>query len=146
MTGGRMITAAHQYQHQRQLRDTTHESRGLVRYVAAFSSFFIAHFCLRFRVCNDNMPQFAQVLRSRFPVSSGNLAVHTHATTSFSIAYGICHGWAEHGEEAGAHLQRFLKELGPIGPAVRCIRSLKRTEKRLPLACRCVAAPLDGLV
>eukprot|EP00931_Biecheleriopsis_adriatica_P119998 TRINITY_DN95149_c0_g1_i1.p1 TRINITY_DN95149_c0_g1~~TRINITY_DN95149_c0_g1_i1.p1 ORF type:complete len:348 (-),score=49.65 TRINITY_DN95149_c0_g1_i1:40-1083(-) len=33
-----------------------------------------------------------QVLKDRFPPSSGNLAVFAHATTAFSIAYGLCYG------------------------------------------------------
>jgi len=55
----------------------------------------------------------AKVLNKRFPPASGNLVVVTHATTSFSIAYGFCHmssGTAE-------TLQSFVEGQAPIGPA-----------------------------
>jgi len=49
-------------------------------------------------------------LRHRFPV--GNLAVYTHATTSFSLAYGVCYG--ENGDDA--KLQEFVEGQDAIGP------------------------------
>jgi broad specificity phosphatase PhoE len=71
--------------------------------------------------------QASATLRNRFPPNSGNLVVHTHATTSFSLAYGLCHGRrgddsSESGNGAaglddGAALESFLDSIGPIGPA-----------------------------
>jgi len=54
--------------------------------------------------------QAASVLRKRFPPSSGNLAVYTHATTSFSVAYGLCYG-------NDAQLMAFVNGQDAIGPA-----------------------------
>merc|ERR1712050_785849 len=49
----------------------------------------------------------------RFPSSSGNLAVYTHATTSFSIAYGLCHG----DDSSDAQLKQFVNGQNAIAPA-----------------------------
>lgn len=51
-------------------------------------------------------------LRSRFP--TGNVAVFTHATTSFSIAYALCFG--QHGG-SDQTLEHFVVGQQAIGPA-----------------------------
>ena len=56
----------------------------------------------------------SEVLRQRFPPSSGNLAVHSHATTSLSLAYGLCYG-SDASDDAT--LKKFLSTMEPIGPA-----------------------------
>mmetsp|Transcript_84812 Transcript_84812/g.154621 ORF Transcript_84812/g.154621 Transcript_84812/m.154621 type:complete len:336 (+) Transcript_84812:39-1046(+) len=40
----------------------------------------------------ERIAKAAEILKERFPPSSGNLAVFTHATPAFSIAYGLCFG------------------------------------------------------
>lgn len=55
----------------------------------------------------------AKVLKTRFPPSSGNLVIFTHATTSFSIAYGLCHGE----DSSDKTVQSFVENQKPIGPA-----------------------------
>lgn len=52
-------------------------------------------------------------LKKRFPASVGNLAVYTHATTSFSLAYGLCYGDAHSDEK----LQSFVEKQNAIGAA-----------------------------
>jgi len=47
----------------------------------------------------------AKALRHRFPPSTGNVAIFTHATTSFSLAYGLCYG--DNGTDAT--LQAFVE-------------------------------------
>mmetsp|Transcript_33399 Transcript_33399/g.91392 ORF Transcript_33399/g.91392 Transcript_33399/m.91392 type:complete len:243 (+) Transcript_33399:1584-2312(+) len=54
----------------------------------------------------------AKALRHRFPPSTGNVAIFTHATTSFSLAYGLCYG--DNGTDAT--LQAFVERQGAIGP------------------------------
>jgi len=54
----------------------------------------------------------AKVLKKRFPPSSGNLAIYTHATTSFSIAYGLCHGE----DSSDASLKKFVESQAAIAP------------------------------
>lgn len=61
---------------------------------------------------NARVKTAAEVLKKRFPPSSGNLAVFTHATTAFSIAYGLCHG-----DEGSDKLEDFVKGQDAIGPA-----------------------------
>lgn len=51
-------------------------------------------------------------LRSRFPPSSGNVAMVTHATPAFSIAYGLCYG----SDGSDFMLQQFVEGQDPIGP------------------------------
>ena len=54
-------------------------------------------------------------LRARFPPSSGNLVIHTHATTSFTLAYGLCFGHDHGGSDQT--LADFVRRMDPIGPA-----------------------------
>lgn len=51
-------------------------------------------------------------LRKRFPPNTGDVAFVTHATTSFSIAYGLCYG--EDGTDE--MLEQFVKGQDAIGP------------------------------
>lgn len=63
---------------------------------------------------NARVEKCAKVLKERFPPSSGNLAIYTHATTSFSVAYGLCHG--EDGDDD--QLKKFVenqKAIAPVG-------------------------------
>jgi len=62
---------------------------------------------------NKRVKQCAKVLKERFPPSSGNLAIFTHATTSFSVAYGLCYG--EGGDDG--QLEDFVKNQHAIAPA-----------------------------
>jgi len=55
----------------------------------------------------------AEVLTARFPPSAGNAAIYTHATTSFSIAYGLCHSK----DGTDATLEDFVKKQAAIAPA-----------------------------
>mmetsp|Transcript_10632 Transcript_10632/g.14679 ORF Transcript_10632/g.14679 Transcript_10632/m.14679 type:complete len:334 (-) Transcript_10632:280-1281(-) len=61
---------------------------------------------------NARVKTAAKVLKERFPPSSGNLAIFTHATTSFSVAYGLCYG-----EDGSDKLEEFVKGQDAIGPA-----------------------------
>lgn len=54
----------------------------------------------------------ATILKKRFPPSSGNVIVVTHATPAFSVAYGLCHG-DEHTPEL---LEQFVAGQEAIGP------------------------------
>lgn len=54
----------------------------------------------------------AAALRRRFPPDSGNIAVYTHATTSFSVAYGLCYG-----NSTKSKLQEFVEGQDAIAPA-----------------------------
>jgi len=40
----------------------------------------------------DRVKEAVEVLKEHFPPKSGNLAIFSHATTTFSLAYGLCHG------------------------------------------------------
>lgn len=60
---------------------------------------------------NARVKTAIKVLKTRFPPSSGNLAIFTHATTSFSLAYGLCYG-----EDGSDKLEDFVKGQDPIGP------------------------------
>merc|ERR1712224_589498 len=40
----------------------------------------------------ERVQKMTSVLKSRFPPQKGNLGIFTHATTAFSIAYGLCYG------------------------------------------------------
>jgi len=55
----------------------------------------------------------SNALKNRFPVSSGNLVVVTHATTSFSVAYGLCFG----DSATESNLRAFVESQQAIGPA-----------------------------
>lgn len=55
----------------------------------------------------------AQILKERFPPSSGDLVVVTHATTAFSIAYGLC--YSDTGNDGT--LEEFVNAQNAIGPA-----------------------------
>jgi len=59
---------------------------------------------------NQRVAKMAQVLKVRFPPASGDLAVFTHATTSFSLAYGLC-------SNLFASLQEFVDSMPAIAPA-----------------------------
>eukprot|EP00929_Paragymnodinium_shiwhaense_P084341 TRINITY_DN45086_c0_g1_i1.p1 TRINITY_DN45086_c0_g1~~TRINITY_DN45086_c0_g1_i1.p1 ORF type:complete len:341 (+),score=54.98 TRINITY_DN45086_c0_g1_i1:69-1091(+) len=63
-----------------------------------------------FDLYNKRVALAAQMLHQRFPPDSGNVAIYTHATTAFSVAYGLCH----EGSEA---LQAFIERQKAIGPA-----------------------------
>eukprot|EP00927_Polykrikos_kofoidii_P052490 TRINITY_DN46363_c0_g1_i1.p1 TRINITY_DN46363_c0_g1~~TRINITY_DN46363_c0_g1_i1.p1 ORF type:complete len:325 (-),score=26.41 TRINITY_DN46363_c0_g1_i1:152-1126(-) len=56
--------------------------------------------------------QLAPLINSRFPVYHGNIAVYTHATPAFSLAYGLCYG------DAGGDtkLEEFVGKQDPIAP------------------------------
>jgi len=60
----------------------------------------------------DRVMLAATQLKKRFPPSSGNLAWFTHATTSFSIVYGLCYG--EH--DSDEMLKQFVSGQDAIGP------------------------------
>lgn len=55
----------------------------------------------------------AKTLKARFPQTSGTLALFTHATTSFSIAYGLCHG----SDSTDTQVEDFVKHQDAIAPA-----------------------------
>lgn len=59
---------------------------------------------------DQRVAKMAQALRARFPPASGDLAVFTHATTSFSLAYGLC-------SNLFASLQEFVDPMPAIAPA-----------------------------
>lgn len=54
----------------------------------------------------------ASFLKKRFPPSTGNLAIITHATPTFSIAYGLCH--SEDGTDE--MLKEFVEHQDAIAP------------------------------
>lgn len=54
-----------------------------------------------------------EMLRKRFPPSSGNVAVFTHGTPAFSLAYALCYGSSGTDED----LQGFIEHQNPIAPA-----------------------------
>jgi len=51
-----------------------------------------------------------RTLKVRFPPSTGNIAIYTHATPSLSIAFGWCY-------KEGSSLKQFLDAQDAIGPA-----------------------------
>lgn len=53
-------------------------------------------------------------VQNQFPPSSGNLALFTHATTAFSLAYGLCYGSS--GSGGDEKLQEFVDEQDAIAP------------------------------
>jgi len=55
----------------------------------------------------------ATQLAKRFPPSSGDVAIVTHATTSFSVAYGLCYG----ANSSADMLEQFIAGQDAIGPA-----------------------------
>ncbi|CAE8625493.1 unnamed protein product, partial [Polarella glacialis] len=61
----------------------------------------------------ERVQHAAKILRKNFPPSSGNLVIYTHATTSFSMAYGLCYG--ESGDDA--QLEKFVNGQDAIAPA-----------------------------
>jgi len=65
------------------------------------------------KMYDTRVKKCAKVLKERFPPLSGNLAIFTHATTSFSIAYGLCYG--EGGNDS--QLQKFVEHQKAIAPA-----------------------------
>lgn len=58
------------------------------------------------------VPEAAVDLRARFGPLAGNVVFVTHATPSFSVAYGLCHG--SDGDDAS--LEQFVRHQKPIGP------------------------------
>lgn len=60
----------------------------------------------------ERVKKAARVLKERFSPSSGNLAIFTHATTSFSVAYGLCYG-----DAGDAALQEFVDHQDAIAPS-----------------------------
>jgi len=60
----------------------------------------------------ERVKEAAKVLKQRFPPATGDLAVFTHATTSFSVAYGLC--FCDSGSDS--QLEDFVKRQAAIGP------------------------------
>merc|ERR1711920_925539 len=61
----------------------------------------------------ERIARAGNILKERFPPSSGNLAVYTHATPAFSLAYALCYG--DSGNDQS--LQEFVDSQDAIGPA-----------------------------
>merc|ERR1712113_781754 len=65
---------------------------------------------------NSRVQVASKFLRARFPVSSGDLAIFTHATTALSLAYGLCASSFNNGTTHDT-LKRFVEDQNPIAPA-----------------------------
>lgn len=61
----------------------------------------------------QRMHKAVAILRKRFPPSSGDAAFVSHATTSLSIAYGLCYGE----DSTDSKLESFVNRQEGFGPA-----------------------------
>jgi len=61
----------------------------------------------------SRVEQTVQVLKQRFPISSGNHAFYTHATPVLSLAYGLCHA----GDSTAESRRAFVANQDAVGPA-----------------------------